>query len=348
MSTMLPSREERLEFLEKRRDGVGGSDVAAICNLDPYRTPFDVYIEKTREPDPSQADNIHLIRGQLLEDVFAELYAAESGREVRRMGQRVHRKYDWARVNVDRQILDTGHGKGTGALEVKSPGREGFQNLIESGLPERYIVQVQWEMEVPDYDWASFAAGNLEHSGGPLVYFDVERNPLLIEQLLERVERFWLDHVLERKPPHPSEWEPDPPEVPDTSGERVLVEDPAFAREAEVLMRRYENRKLAKDQYEQQKKKVKELMDDTERVVVPGVGKVNYIWQDGRTRFKDDLLRDYGALDPDAVLGLLEDELGEESAPLAERLLTECQLDFTMFEKQGKPYRRFRPYPASD
>mgnify|MGYP003353102479 CR=1 FL=1 len=34
------------EQLEKRRLGIGGSDVAAICGLNPYKTALDVYFEK--------------------------------------------------------------------------------------------------------------------------------------------------------------------------------------------------------------------------------------------------------------------------------------------------------------
>lgn len=359
MST-LPSREERLEFLEQRREGVGGSDVAAICGLDPYRGPLDIYLDKVREPDPGEVDSIHLLRGQLLEDVFAELYCEESGRDVRRMGQRVHPEFDWARVNVDRQILAPGNGKDTGALEIKSPGREAFQNLIEAGLPERYLVQVQWEMFVPDYDWASFAAGNLEHTGGPLIYFDVERNDLLIEQLLERVEQFWTEHVVPRRPPEPEEWGEEPPEVPDTSGDRVVVEDPAIRGMIAELMDAYEERQRAKEKYEAQKERVQEVLDEAgiQKIQVPGQGKVNYTHREGRTRFQEDLLRRYGALDPEAVVRFLRDETmlvnpeldddPEFRDELIEKLVERCQLDLSLFEKQGSPYRYFRPYPASE
>lgn len=358
MST-LPSREERKEFLESRREGVGGSDVAAICGLDPYRSPLDIYLDKVRGADPGEVDSIHLLRGQLLEDVFAELYCEESGRDVRRMGQRVHPEYDWARVNVDRQILSPDDGD-TGALEIKSPGREAFQNLIEAGLPERYLVQVQWEMFVPDYGWASFAAGNLEHSGGPLIYFDIERNDLLIEQLLARVEQFWTEHVVPRRPPEPEEWVDDPPEVPDTSGDRVVVEDEAIQAEIARLMDAYEARKRAKEEYEAQKERVQEILDEAgiQKLQVPGVGKVNYTHREGRTRFKDDLLRKYGALDPDAVERFLREEsllvnpALDDDPDALDRLLEElterCQLDLSLFEKQSNPYRYFRPYPASD
>ena len=40
---MTPSREE---FLARRKQGIGGSDIAAVCGLSPWRSPLDVYYDK--------------------------------------------------------------------------------------------------------------------------------------------------------------------------------------------------------------------------------------------------------------------------------------------------------------
>ncbi|MDO5538966.1 MAG: YqaJ viral recombinase family protein [Eubacteriales bacterium] len=37
------------EWLRLRRQGIGGSDAAAICDLHPYRSAFQVYMDKTTE-----------------------------------------------------------------------------------------------------------------------------------------------------------------------------------------------------------------------------------------------------------------------------------------------------------
>ena len=37
----------RAEWLELRRRGIGGSDAAAVCGLDPWRSPFEVWLDKT-------------------------------------------------------------------------------------------------------------------------------------------------------------------------------------------------------------------------------------------------------------------------------------------------------------
>ena len=39
----------RDKWLELRRQGIGGSDAAAIMGLNPWKTPMDIWLEKTGE-----------------------------------------------------------------------------------------------------------------------------------------------------------------------------------------------------------------------------------------------------------------------------------------------------------
>ncbi len=39
------------QYLEERRKGIGGSDIAAILGLSPWKTAYQVYQEKRKEVD---------------------------------------------------------------------------------------------------------------------------------------------------------------------------------------------------------------------------------------------------------------------------------------------------------
>ena len=39
----------REEWLKLRKNGIGGSDVGAVCGLNPYRSAMDVFIDKTTD-----------------------------------------------------------------------------------------------------------------------------------------------------------------------------------------------------------------------------------------------------------------------------------------------------------
>ena len=48
------TNEERTAWLNERRKGIGGSDVAAIIGLSPWTTPLDIYEQKLGIALPSE------------------------------------------------------------------------------------------------------------------------------------------------------------------------------------------------------------------------------------------------------------------------------------------------------
>jgi putative phage-type endonuclease len=323
----LMSEQERQAFLESRQQGLGGSDVAAVAGLDPYRTPMDVYLEKVRPVQTTDPPNIHMLRGQLLEPVIAALYAAEYDRPVARCPVAVHPSYPWARAHADRTVTAPGTDD-DGVLEIKAPGRHGYQRILEVGVHEYWIPQIHWEMFCAGRTWGSYAIGNLEHQQGPIISFDVAYDELLVEQLLALCDRFWHDHVLARVPPDTTTYHVQRIEMPATTGERVTVADPQFAETAARLMERYELKRLAEELLDETTAEVKAYMDDRSmtKIDVPGVGRVNYDWRAGRESFDHKMLARYAPLDPDS------------RAPL----------DLSLFTKRGDDYRAFRPYPTKE
>ena len=78
VDTAALSREEWLDY---RRKGIGGSDVAAIFGISSFHTGRDIYYEKTgvtRIED--QPDNwVALEVGHLLEDLVAKIFSGQTG-----------------------------------------------------------------------------------------------------------------------------------------------------------------------------------------------------------------------------------------------------------------------------
>ena len=62
------SREEWLSF---RRGGIGGSDVAAILGISPFRTARDIYYDKLEIADVEEEEGnwVAMEMGHLLEDL---------------------------------------------------------------------------------------------------------------------------------------------------------------------------------------------------------------------------------------------------------------------------------------
>ena len=72
------------QWLDWRRKGIGGSDVAVALNSSPYRTARELYYDKIgvvmadEGPDKSITFQI----GHLLEDVVAQIFAKKTGLSV--------------------------------------------------------------------------------------------------------------------------------------------------------------------------------------------------------------------------------------------------------------------------
>jgi putative phage-type endonuclease len=214
------SYRDREQWLAERKTGIGGSDAAAVLGVSPYRTPFELWVEKTSEAAEPELTSPPILRGRYLEPIAAQVYVEQTGREVRRQPMRRHAEHAFMIGNVDRQILAVGDVASTAVLEVKCPGLRVFAGVKARGLPEHMVVQLMHYLAVYGYSWGSFALFNAEN--WQLVHFDLEADERLIGTMVEREQEFWTQYVEPRVPP-PQEALP-APEIPHVEGELTLVD----------------------------------------------------------------------------------------------------------------------------
>lgn len=186
------------EQLEVRRTGVGASEVAAVVGLSPYETALDVWARKTRRAGPDRETDAMML-GNLLEPVVLELYRQRVGPVVPAGSETLrHGRYRFALATPDGFAED-----GARLVECKTAGartREQWGDGIDE-VPVHYLVQVQWQLLVTGRERAHLAA--LLLGDQDFRVYEIERAPRLIEQLVERVGRFWRDNVANDSPPDP-------------------------------------------------------------------------------------------------------------------------------------------------
>jgi putative phage-type endonuclease len=204
----------RQEWLQRRQTGIGGSDVAAILGISPWKTPLDIYRSKV-EPVQLDAMSEAAYWGTVLEDVVAREFAQRTGTKVQRVSQIIrHPEHDWMIANIDRAIVTPGTVAridkagilrgADGLLECKTAsaykasdwGREGDDEAI----PVHYAAQAMWYLAVTGLPWCDFAT---LVGGQKFVTKRVERDEATIEAIFERCRAFWFDNVLARKAPEP-------------------------------------------------------------------------------------------------------------------------------------------------
>ena len=78
------STTERQQWLERRRSGIGGSDVAPILGMSKWRTAYDVWLSKTAETPEEDRTTMPMLLGNVLEPEVLRLYEQQTGVSVRR------------------------------------------------------------------------------------------------------------------------------------------------------------------------------------------------------------------------------------------------------------------------
>ena len=98
---------ERSEWLELRTHGIGGSDVSIIAGLNPFRSVFQLWMEKTGLMIPEETDSEYAHFGTVLGLVVRKEFMRRTGIKVRvKKCMFQHSDYTYMLADVDGVIND--------------------------------------------------------------------------------------------------------------------------------------------------------------------------------------------------------------------------------------------------
>lgn len=192
------------EFKESRKKQIGGSDIGKIAGVSRWGCPRSVAYDKLDHPkDFEDDDKPEFRRGRRLEGIAANYYEEITGREVRfTTTARVTGKPHLA-INIDRLVYkkDDKERKNPGYLELKTVGRFSFMKVKKEGIPDDWILQVQYGCAVKKLSWGAYGIYCPETDD--LLHWDVEADASLGEALLEKADDFYCFHIECRVLPDP-------------------------------------------------------------------------------------------------------------------------------------------------
>ncbi|HEX6643309.1 MAG TPA: YqaJ viral recombinase family protein [Gemmatimonadales bacterium] len=178
--------------LAERRTGIGASEVPAICGLDRFRTPLDVFLEKTGQL-PAFEGNDDTVWGTLIEPVIVMFYVRQfPDRTVTPSPTLRHASIDWAYATPDRMVAD---GTARWPLECKNRSFFTSHEFGEAGtdeIPDAVAAQGYWQMFVTETDRCDVAA---VLGGKPPRFFRLYRDEAVMRNIVELVTAFWEEHV---------------------------------------------------------------------------------------------------------------------------------------------------------
>ena len=190
----------RAQWLDVRKGGIGSSDAAAAVGLHPYKSPLQLWMEKTgrehRLPQVNPDDATSpMYWGTLLEPIVAAHYTRRTGLRVRRVNAVLqHPTHPWMRANIDREVVGSPDVQ---ILECKTAGYHGAR-AWEDGVPEYVQLQVLHQLAVTGKHAADVA---VLICGQELRIHRIERTETMIAQLIALERRFWHFVETDTAPP---------------------------------------------------------------------------------------------------------------------------------------------------
>jgi putative phage-type endonuclease len=183
---------------DKRKTGIGGSDIAAIAGIHPYKTAADVYARMVADVQPS-FDNARMALGRAMEGHIIAEYARRHdlpGEQFERNIEISHGIQKWRRGELD--ALYRKEGLGMEAKLVVSPRQYARWGDVGSDqVPDEYLLQCHWYASLANtkrFVMVAFLEGDLRE-------YEIPRDAEMEMRLVDIAARFMRDHVEKKVPP---------------------------------------------------------------------------------------------------------------------------------------------------
>ena len=196
MAVVLASTENMSyeDGLEHRKLGIGGSDASVVCGINKYKSPVELWLDKTGQLPPQEAGEA-AYWGTQLESIVRDEFTKRTGIEVTKptvILQSEDHPFMLANLDGICEVPDVG----TCIFEAKTASAYKAGGW-EDTIPDEYQLQIQHYMAVTGYAGAYIA---VLIGGNTFRWKFVERDEELISMLIELESAFW-NHVRDCTPP---------------------------------------------------------------------------------------------------------------------------------------------------
>lgn len=270
----------REEFLLRRKSGIGGSDVAAVLGKSRFKTPFELWQDKTGAVTDVE-DNDCIYWGNRLEAVVAEEAARRRGFKIQKRNKMYrHKDHPELIANIDRYIV------GGGILECKTCSAFAAGKFGTDGddVPVEYLMQVQHYMYVTGIHECTLA---VLVGGNDFRIFDIPFDPAWANFAAGRCVAWWQTHVVGNVPPAATQKDVLAEYYSVKPGAGITATDDIMALIAELKGVK-DIEKKAKDRIEALKFDIQSFAGECEAILDPA-GDIVATWKRGKDRATVDI-----------------------------------------------------------
>ena len=173
------------EWLEFRRLGIGGSDASVVCGINKYKSPIELFMEKTGQL-PHQEAGEAAYWGTRLEGLVRDEFTLRTGIEVEPVNEILQSEtHLFMLANLDGKCLHPEYGDCIFEAKTASAYLAGDW---EDGIPDPYMLQVQHYLAVTGYAGAYIA---VLIGGNTFKWQFILRDEEIISMLIQLEGEFW-------------------------------------------------------------------------------------------------------------------------------------------------------------
>lgn len=258
---------------------IGGSDIAAVLGISPWRSPLQLWEDKIAPRVKAVGAKVKK-RGQRWESVVAEMLVEELERvretSVGIIGRNLrytHPQFPMFACEIDFEVRFPDENDVTNVeLKTVHPFKSSEWGQSESDtVPPWYLAQAQWGLGITGRKKCIVAA---LFGADELRVYTVERDEEIIAALLKKAADFWGNHVATKAPPSATRLGDDDVLYPQESEAPALAADDALT--AKLLRLRALDKEINARTAEAEwlEFEVKLAMKDAAEVVVDANGEI--------------------------------------------------------------------------
>lgn len=187
-----------------RQGFIGGSDIASILGISPWKSAYELWEEKTSgwKQESSEARDKVLNRGKKLEPIVIEMLQEERDVWVLERNQiHVDSEYPFLRSEIDFEYAIKGEPCFIGNGDVKTVHPYAAKEWGEEGtdeIPVYYCAQFQFGLMVTGRQVCMVAA---LIGADDLRVYEVRRDEELVSLIRQAAVYFWFNNIANRVPP---------------------------------------------------------------------------------------------------------------------------------------------------
>lgn len=192
---------DRTEWLKARKKGVGASDISSLAGVNPWKSAFDVYLDKTSE-EVNEFSNQFTHWGNILEPIVADEFGRVMKAQIKAPPLPIMSLANYPHIMASLDRIATMPDGEEVVVEVKTTSA---RNSIKWGeemtdqIPVQYLVQVHYQLGISGHKTA-YVPVLIDTSDFRI--YRVDRDEDVIKQLQDIAHEFWA-RVTNRNPPSP-------------------------------------------------------------------------------------------------------------------------------------------------